>query len=64
MNKRSVTMYGIALLVVQIIINLGIFVKFPDMQAYAVSKDSFSMVINRLDRIESKLDKLIEVKQQ
>jgi len=58
-------MYGIALLVVQIIINLGIFVKFPDMQAYAVNKDSFSMVINRLDRIESKLDKLlIEVKQQ
>ena len=55
-------MYGIAILVVQIIINLGIFVKFPDMQAYAVSKDSFSMVIDRLDRIESKLDKLIEVK--
>lgn len=59
MNKRTLVVYGLVLLVIQIIMSLNIFVTFSDMAAYAVSKDSMQMLIERLDRIEHKLDKVI-----
>ena len=59
MNRRTLFVYGLVLLVIQIIMGLNIFVTFSDMAAYAVSKDSMQMLIERLDRIEHKLDKVI-----
>lgn len=59
MNKRTLIGYGIVLMVIQMLMGLKIFVTFSDMAAYAASKDSMQMVIERLDRIEHKLDKVI-----
>lgn len=59
MNKKTLFIYGLALIVIQMLMGLKIFVTFTDMVAYAASKDSMQMVIERLDRIEHKLDKVI-----
>lgn len=57
-NKKLITM-GIAWLVIQTIISCGIFVTFPQMASYAVSKDSFSIIEKQLQRIEEKVDMIL-----
>lgn len=59
MEVRKLLISGIVFLVVQFLITAHIFVTFPEMSAYAASKDSIEQVINRLERIEHKLDKII-----
>jgi len=59
MDKKTLVGYGFILVAIQIIVGLKIFVTFTDMTAYAASKDTIQMVIERLDRIEHKLDKVI-----
>lgn len=49
---------GIVLIVIQVLISCGIFVTFPQMAAYAVSKDVMELVMEKLNRIETKLDNL------
>ena len=58
MDKKTLIGYGLVLLVIQMLMSLKIFVTFTDMAAYAASKDSMQMIIERLDRIEHKLDKM------
>lgn len=59
MDKKTLIGYGLVLVVIQMLMGLKIFVTFTDMAAYAASKDSMQMVLERLDRIEHKLDKVI-----
>lgn len=59
MDKKTLIGYGLVLVVIQMLMGLKIFVTFTDMAAYAASKDSMQMVLERLDRIEHKLDKII-----
>lgn len=59
MNKKTLIFYGLVLVIIQILMNLKIFVTFTDMAAYAASKDSMQMIIERLDRIEHKIDKVV-----
>lgn len=59
MDKRTLVIYGVAFLVLQLLLNCGIFVKFSDMTAYAASKDSVGQIIEQLTRIEYKLDKVM-----
>lgn len=60
MDKKGFVAGGSVLIIIQIILNLGIFVKYQDMTAYAVSKSEFLSCLSRLDRIENKLDRLME----
>ena len=46
-------------MVVQFLITAHVFVTFPELSAYAASKDSVVQILNRLERIEHKIDKLI-----
>ncbi len=59
MNKMELIIGGVAILVINVIASLGIFVKFSDMAAYAVSKDSYQESIDninrRLDSIDNRL---------
>ena len=59
MDKKMLTMYGMILIALQIVISLGIFVTYPQMTSYAVSKDTMDIVLKKLDQIEAKLDKVI-----
>lgn len=59
MDKKTLIVYGAILIGLQIIMGLKVFVTFSDMAAYAVSKDNMQLVIERLDRIETKIDKAI-----
>ena len=59
MDKKAIWLYGLAFLIINLVMSLKIFVTFSDMAAYAASKDSMSLVIERLDRIEHKLDRVI-----
>lgn len=59
MDRKNLISYGLVLVVIQMLMSLKIFVTFTDMAAYAVSKDSMQMIIERLDRIEHKLDKMV-----
>ena len=52
MDKRTLIYTGLVFGVVQSIVNLGIFVTFPQMAAYAVSKDQFSMVRDDVKEIK------------
>lgn len=58
MDKKAVWIYGIAFLIINLVMGLKIFVTFSDMAAYAASKDSLQLIMERLDRIEHKLDKI------
>ena len=58
MDKKAVWIYGIAFLIINLVMSLKIFVTFSDMAAYAASKDSLQLIMERLDRIEHKLDKM------
>jgi len=53
MDKSKLTVYGIALFVIITLCNLGLFVKFSDMQAYAVSKSEFSLIREDLRDIKA-----------
>lgn len=59
MNIKQITLYGIVFIVIQSIISCGIFVTFPQMAAYAASKDDLTVIHSQLQRIEQKIDKLI-----
>ena len=51
MNK-DIIIGGIAFFVIQFLISAGIFVKFSDMTAYAVSKDQFQIILDDLQDIK------------
>lgn len=59
MDARKLIIFGIAYLVVQFLFTTHLFVTFPEMAAYAASKDSMEKVIEQLTRIENKVDKII-----
>lgn len=59
MNKKELATYGLVLIVIQSLVSCGIFVTYPQMAAYAVSKDNMELVIERLNVIDRKLDKLM-----
>lgn len=59
MNKKELAVYGLVWLVIQASISCGIFVTYPQMAAYAVSKDNMQQIIERLNIIDHKLDKLM-----
>lgn len=59
MNKKTLIIYGLILVVVQGFISLGVFVTFPQMAAYAAPKDSIVQIEQQLNRIEEKIDKLM-----
>lgn len=59
MDRKTLIGYGLVLIVIQMLMSLKIFVTFTDMATYAASKDSMQMIIERLDRIEHKLDKMV-----
>lgn len=59
MNLKQITIYGLVFIVIQSLISCGIFVTFPQMAAYAASKDDLTSILHQLQRIEEKIDKLI-----
>jgi hypothetical protein len=59
MNKKTLITYGLVLVVIQTLLSCGIFVTFPQMTAYAASKDSIQQISEQLNRIEHKLDKVM-----
>ena len=58
-NIKQISLYGLIFIIIQSIINCGIFVTFPQMTAYAASKEDLVNILGQLERIEQKLDKLI-----
>lgn len=62
MNKKEVTAYIVAITVIQCLVSCGIFVTYPQMTAYAVSKDTMEVVLQKLDKIDNKLDLLTTAK--
>ena len=59
MDLKKLAIYGIAFLIIQILISAHLFVTFAEMTDYAAPKDSVSQVREQLNRIEHKIDKLI-----
>ena len=59
MDKKTLLLYGFVFVIVQSLISLGVFVTFPQMTAYAASKDSIIQIEQQLQRIEGKIDRLI-----
>lgn len=59
MDKKQLVVFGLAMVVIQSIISCGIFVTYPQMTAYAADKDDITVIHNQLQRIETKLDKLM-----
>lgn len=55
MNKKLLV-GGIILYFLPTLMQLGIFVTFPQMTAYAVSKDTMQLVLDKLDTIDRKID--------
>ena len=59
MDKTQLLIAGITFLVINLIASLGIFVKFSDMSAYAVSKEAYHQHLettsSRLSSIEAQL---------
>lgn len=68
MNKKTFTIYGVILIGISVACNLGIFVKFSDMQAYAVSKDQFDLIRDDLKEIKANqnflTDKIMEMQKE
>jgi hypothetical protein len=56
LDKKTLILSGIVFCVINAAINLGIFVTFKDMQAYAVSKDSFQIVLQKINTMDQKID--------
>ena len=61
--KKEVTA-GIIFVVIQFLIGCGIFVTYPQMAAYAVSKDTMGLVLEQLNRIENKLDNYLQAERR
>ena len=59
MDLKKLVIYGIAFVVIEILISAHLFVTFAEMTAYAAPKDSVAQVQEQLNRIEHKIDKLI-----
>lgn len=59
MNIKTLAIYGIAFIIVQVLVTAHFFVTFQEMTAYAAPKDSVAQVQEQLNRIEHKIDKLI-----
>lgn len=59
-NIKSLTIGGVAVVVIQIIISCGLFVTFPQMAAYAVSKDNFNLILEQLKMLDLKVEKINE----
>ena len=57
--KKQILLNGLVLIVVQVLINLGIFVTFKDMMAYAAPLDAIEKIEAQLNRIETKMDNFI-----
>lgn len=62
MNKKELATYGLVLVVIQVLVSCGVFVTYPQMAAYAVSKDNMQLIIERLNVIDHKLDALMGYK--
>lgn len=62
MNKKELATYGFVLVAIQCLVSCGLFVTYPQMAAYAVSKDNMQLVIERLNVIDHKLDTLMGYK--
>lgn len=60
MNNKDFIIGGIAFVVLQFILSAGIFVKFSDMTAYAVSKDQFQLILDDLQEIKHSQQTIIE----
>ena len=59
MDIKKLAIYGIAFIIIEILISAHLFVTFAEMTAYAAPKDSVAQVQEQLNRIEHKIDKLI-----
>lgn len=57
--KKQLLLNGLVLIVAQVLINLGIFVTFKDMVAYAAPLNAIEKIETQLTRIENKMDKYI-----
>jgi hypothetical protein len=60
MNKKELATYGIAMVVVQVLVSCGVFVTYPQMVAYAVSKDTMEIVLKKLDTIDTNVTLLLK----
>lgn len=59
MNNKDLVIGGLAFFVIQFLISAGIFVKFSDMTAYAVSKDQFQIILDDLQDIKQSQQTII-----
>lgn len=59
MDKRTLMIYGIVFIVIQMLLSCNIFVTFSQMAAYAAPKDALEQITTQLNRIENKLDKVM-----
>lgn len=59
MDKKALTALIIALLVIEFLVSCHIFITFEEMAAYAAPKDSLQLIEEQLNRIESKIDKIM-----
>lgn len=59
MDKKVLITQGLIYSIISAFINWGIFVTFPQMVAYAASKEDISKIETQLQRIEEKIDKLM-----
>lgn len=59
MDKKTLIIYGVALLVIEFLLSSGIFVTYQSMASYAAPKSDVEIIMQHLVRIENKLDRLI-----
>lgn len=56
LNKRDLILFGLVFLVMQALINMGVFVTYQQMVAYAAPITDITKIEQALIRIEKKLD--------
>ena len=59
LDKKTLWVYGIVVVVIQTLLSCNIFVTFSQMAAYAAPKDALEQITIQLNRIEHKLDKVM-----
>ncbi len=59
MDKKTLMIYGIVFVVIQMLLSCNIFVTFSQMAAYAAPKDALTQITEQLNRIEHKIDKVM-----
>lgn len=59
MNKKELIILGLVYITIQALLNLGVFVTFPQMTAYAAPRGDITKIEAQLTRIEDKVDSLI-----